>query len=157
MNKKFSEDFWLCCLIIVAVFIMASREAKATDLLVGGYTQHFYKPDTEFGSPVKEFNTNTYLLGVKYGNFSAVTYQNSYYRQSYGVYGEFGPDVNANLNMAIVGGLVSGYRGTDMPMWGELSPVVYAKFDVHPSHNKWGVVLAVAPRHFVSINFRVKL
>lgn len=130
--------------------------ANATDLLLGGFSYHFEKPDPEFDEPEK-FNESNELIGVKFDWLAVTAMKNSYYKNSYSVLFVGSSQANENIDLLLVAGVASGYQDSQLKNIDGVAGVVYVGADFHPKSDKFGIVLTVAPGSFASVNFRLKL
>jgi hypothetical protein len=148
---------WLSFMVTMAVlFTSMITKCHAADLLLGGYSYHFEKPDPEFGEPEK-FNESNELIGIKFDWLAITAMKNSYYENSYSVLVFYDEFVNQNIDLLFVAGAASGYQDSNLNHVNGVAGVVYLGADFHPSSDDWGIVFSVAPGSFVSINLRMEL
>ena len=163
MNWKMIRAISLCVFVwlvfmatMTMLFVSLITKVYAADLLVGGYSYHFEKPDPEFGEP-EEFNESNELIGLKFDWLAITAMKNSYYENSYSVLAFYDEYVNSNIDLLFVAGAASGYQDSNLNHVEGVAAVAYIGADFHPSSDDWGVVLSVAPGSFVSINLRLNL
>ncbi len=144
--------------------VCACDYASADDLILGQYTRHadkFYKSacynagkdHCKFG----EINDTHPLIGINKDGYTVFVMKNSFGRTSFGALRTFEYDFSSNIRPFVSAGLVSGYKDALPVEWNGIAPVIYTGLDLHPSSDKWGVIISYAPQQFIGIGLRFKI
>jgi hypothetical protein len=127
-------------------------------LYLGGYSYHFSQPSKEFGDKLDHYNETNHLIGLGVDHFNVLVYKNSYYKTSVALLGNIKIQMSNYVDVLGIAGVATGYEDSkNMYHWGEVSPVFYAGFDIHPIINRCGILLTGLPGGFISLNFRVTI
>lgn len=153
-------------IIIFAGFLVicACDYVSADDLLLGQYTHHaskFYespcydlkKEDCQFD----EINDDHPLIGINANGYTAFVMKNSFNRVSVGFLKTYDYEYKSNIRTFLSAGVVSGYKDALPVEWHGIAPAIYAGLDLHPSSDKWGIIVTYAPQQFVGIGLRFNI
>lgn len=138
----------------------ASIVANADDLLLGQYTRHddrFYpKECNQDGKYVCDFRIKDEhpLIGINANGYTVFVMENSYERPSLSVLRTFDYDLTSNVRAYFSAGIVTGYDNKLDITWHGITPAFYPGLDIHPSHDKWGIMITIVPDYFVGIGMR---
>lgn len=147
---------WVAFMSLATILLVSLiTSCHAADLLVGGYSYHFDKPDAKFGEPEK-YNESNELIGIKFDHVAITAMKNSYYQDSYSVLAFYEEPVSKNIDLIFTAGASSGYQDSDLHNVDGVAAVFYLCADFHPASDKFGVVFSIAP-NLAAINFRVNL
>ena len=141
---------------ILAVF---SSAVSAADIFHLPYTKHF--AECERVCPNKTgngFNEQNYSTGIEHKKYIGFVMYNSHNRPSLLLGRMFSKIHNPYIKTFTVIGGATGYDNVYTTFLG-IAPTAYVGIDLHPKHNKWGVVITKipTPTGVMAIGFRLAL
>jgi hypothetical protein len=166
--KKLKRSFLVLSLSALPVLALASgNESKSSiDLLLGQQTYHFHEYWNEDFCTVtggeqecQPHNDSQELIGAHYSNYSLVYLrQNSLREESFILTRVWDYDLNPWIRPWAAAGFASGYeKVVRLPKYKGLVPMGYFGLDLHPSHDRFGLLATWLPDSFVGVGLRVKL
>lgn len=141
-------------LLITALII--STQSAALDLFYLPYTQHLAPCYEECING--EYREDNHVTGVTTGKYAAFVMQNSHDKFSVFAGKQWTRSLNKNIRtFATIGG-VTGYADVSKNVFG-IAPAGYVGVDLHPSHDRWGVVFTAipTPQGIFNLGFRLTL
>lgn len=149
---------WLICTIVTA-------PVSAADLLLGQRTYHFAPTanwdECKDGSVAcrEPFNDSQELIGLANDKWAVLyMHQNSVRERSFVVARTFKTDWGRYVRPYAAVGAATGYASLyDQWSVGDVTPMGYFGVDLHPSHDKYGVLITWQPTCFIGAGLRIRL
>lgn len=161
-------------ILLALLLISLSISSFAGDILLGQVSNHFGYCQSdcigyEYRTKVSEefpngqvwqygqFRETHPLIGYSVRKYTVLLMKNSFDRVSVSVLRNFSYELTSNLRPYASVGIATGYdRAYEDSSVGMFTPVAMLSLDIHPSNDKFGLVINWLPTVLVSAGFRFK-
>lgn len=144
-------------LFFTVIFGFSLPSLADGNLLVGLWSNHQGPCDRSSCPYENKYNETHNLIGYIDDSISYGYMKNSWNNDSVFVAKVWDKDINTYIRSHLVVGVATGYKDYIPLSLGPLAFVGYMGIDIHPKHDKFGIMLSVIPGEVLAIGFRIKI